>query len=134
MSTLSRFLSFTISSSFLLFSASPFVLLPAQPSYAQGEGSALEEIIVTSRRYEESLQDAPVSVNVMTDDYLQEQGIEKVHDIIEASPGSTYIRFNKLQDEYSLRGISSHSDGSTEEVELRQEQQSRKLPLLDCCS
>ncbi|MCH8074111.1 MAG: TonB-dependent receptor plug domain-containing protein, partial [Proteobacteria bacterium] len=86
-----------------------------QPSLAQ-EGDtadrALEEIIVSARRYEESLQDAPVAVNVMTADYLEAQGINKVSDVIEFSPGTTFIRFNKLQDEYSMRGSSSQTEGT----------------------
>ena len=87
-----------------------------QPSLAQ-EGDtadrALEEIIVSARRYEESLQDAPVAVNVMTADYLEAQGINKVSDVIAFSPGTTFIRFNKLQDEYSMRGSSSQTEGTS---------------------
>ena len=35
-----------------------------------GAGPMLEEIIVTSRRYEENMQDAPLAVAVITDDYI----------------------------------------------------------------
>jgi iron complex outermembrane receptor protein len=72
----------------------------------------LEEIIVTSRRYEESLQDVPVAVNVMTDQFIEEQGIMTVDQILNFSPGGSYTAFNKMQHEYGLRGVSSQSEGA----------------------
>lgn len=77
------------------------------------EARIFEEITVTSRRYEESLQDVATSVNAMTDDYLRKQGISTVNDVIDFSPGGAYVRFNKMQAEYSMRGINSQSEGSS---------------------
>ncbi|MEE8496331.1 MAG: TonB-dependent receptor [Xanthomonadales bacterium] len=73
----------------------------------------LEEITVTSRRYEESVQDVPVSVSAMTSDFLEDQGINDVRNIIEMAPGGAYTGFNKMQQEYSLRGVSSQTEGSS---------------------
>ncbi|WP_417317753.1 TonB-dependent receptor [Emcibacter sp.] len=87
---------------------------PAVPAFAQEEQMmTLEEIVVTSRRYEESLQDVAVSVNAMTDDYLRDQGISTVNDVLDFSPGGAFVRFNKMQHEYSMRGISSQSEGAS---------------------
>ncbi len=72
-----------------------------------------DEIIVTSRRYEESLQDVATSVNAMTSDYLRNQGINTVNDVVDFSPGGAFVRFNKMQAEYSMRGINSQSEGSS---------------------
>ncbi len=44
------------------------IYLPVQESLAQ-----LEEIVVTSRRFEESITDAPIAVAVMGMDFLQDQ-------------------------------------------------------------
>ena len=67
----------------------------------------LEDIKVTARRYEEYLQLVPASVTVMTADYLQDQGLTNVRDIVDFAPGGVTTSFNKMQDRYSLRGISS---------------------------
>ena len=89
---------------------------PAQYAVAQ-EGSdgqsagALEEVIVTARRYEENIADVPVSVNVMSADYLAAGGLTNVRDVIDFSPGGVTTSFNKMQDEYSMRGVSSQTEG-----------------------
>ena len=78
-----------------------------------GRGAAaLEEVVVTARRYEESLQDAPVSVTVMDGDYLAAQNIHQVKDIIDKSPGTGFTRFNKLQNVFSMRGLNSQTEGA----------------------
>ena len=43
------------------------LLATATPAMSQDTGAALEEIVVTSRRYEETIEDAPVAVGVMTE-------------------------------------------------------------------
>jgi len=73
---------------------------------------ALEEVVVTARRYEESLQETPVSVTVMDGDYLAAQNIHQVKDIIDKSPGTGFTRFNKLQNVYSMRGLNSQTEGA----------------------
>ena len=97
------------------------VEMPA-PALAQDDaadsGAVLEEILVTSRRYEESAQDAPVSVNVITADYFEKQRIETVDDIIQLTPGASFIRFNKLQSEYNIRGINANAEGSSVEAAI----------------
>ncbi|MCH7551173.1 MAG: TonB-dependent receptor plug domain-containing protein, partial [Proteobacteria bacterium] len=77
-----------------------------------GASLVLEEIIVTSRRYEENLQDAPLSVAVMTSEYLENQKIETVNEMMALVPGGTWADFNKLQPNFSLRGVDSATPGS----------------------
>lgn len=105
---------------FLPMAACALVALVVQPApvFAQAaddqdDDSMLEEVTVTARRYEESLQDVPVSINAMTDDYIEAQNIGDVRNIIEMSPGGAYTAFNKMQQEYSLRGVSSQTEGSS---------------------
>ncbi|VAV87781.1 TonB-dependent receptor [hydrothermal vent metagenome] len=94
-------------------SAMSFARAEDATSANEKKGVELEEIVVTSRRYEESIQDVALSVNVMTNDYLRTQGITTVNDVIDFSPGGAFVAFNKMQHEYSMRGINSQSEGSS---------------------
>lgn len=91
-------------------------ITPVQYAMAQNDtdgqnAGVLEEVLVTARRYEESIGDVPVSVNVMSADFLEAGGLSNVRDIIDFSPGGVTTSFNKMQDEYSMRGVSSQTEG-----------------------
>jgi iron complex outermembrane receptor protein len=76
------------------------VYLPIQEALAQ-----LEEIVVTSRRYEEAITDAPIAVAVMDSQYLEDQRINTIQDILELSPGASWDQFAAAQPGLSLRGL-----------------------------
>ena len=57
------------------------VSLSAAGAYAQQDEDVLEEILVTAQKRQESLQDVPVSVAVVTGDRLQEIGIDNLDDL-----------------------------------------------------
>lgn len=84
---------------------------PAQDNGDERSSAVLEEVVVTARRYEENIGDVPVSVNVMSAEYLEAGGLSNVRDVIDFSPGGVSTSFNKMQDEYSLRGVSSQTEG-----------------------
>lgn len=96
----------------LLSMAVPFLAGNAGAQGTAAARPALEEVVVTARRYQESLQDAPVSVSVMSGDYLAAQNITQVKDIIDKSPGTGFTRLNKLQNVYSMRGLNSQTEGA----------------------
>ena len=81
---------------------------PIQQSFAQ-----LEEIVVTSRRYEESITDAPLAVAVMDNDYLRSNRIDSIQDILELTPGSTWGQFTKAQPALTMRGVSGGNFGNS---------------------
>ncbi len=56
---------------------------PVQPAGAQ---EVLEEITVTARKVTESLQEAPLSVVVLTGDVMAEQGISRVEELVSYVP------------------------------------------------
>lgn len=85
--------------------------IPATPVLAQG-ARALEEILVTSRRYEESITDAPLAVAVMSDQFLRENRVDSIQDILELTPGADWGQFAKAQPGLSLRGIAGGSFGN----------------------
>jgi len=78
----------------------------------------LEEIVVTASRVQRRIQDAPQAVNVMTGDYMTKQRIQTADDVIQYTPGGTFVAFNKTQPEYSLRGISSRTEGASLEAAI----------------
>lgn len=79
---------------------------------ADGAAAVLEEIIVTSRRYEESLQDAPVAVGVLTAGDIDNNRIDRADDIFNYTPGATYESFSKMQPVASMRGIIAPTPGN----------------------
>ncbi len=89
------------------------LLLPAPAAIAQdGSSETLEEITVTSRRYEESIEDAPVAVNVMTEDYMRNNRITRADDLMEVTPGATWESFSKMQPVASMRGVIAPTPGN----------------------
>jgi iron complex outermembrane receptor protein len=81
---------------------------PIQEALAQ-----LEEIVVTSRRYEESITDAPLAVAVMDAEYIRELNVQTVQDVLNLSPGSEFGQFAKAQPRLTMRGISGNSYGNS---------------------
>ncbi|MDH3507887.1 MAG: TonB-dependent receptor [Gammaproteobacteria bacterium] len=91
----------------LLFGAAT-VFLPVQETLAQ-----LEEVVVTARRIEESIQDAPLAVAVMTNEYLQSQGVENMQDVLELTPGAAWNMYVKAQPAFTIRGINAGAFGNS---------------------
>ena len=64
------------------------VIVAPRPVIAQ-EG-ALEEIIVTARKREESVQDIPIAVSAFTSDDIRELGLNSIDDIALYTPGFSF--------------------------------------------
>ena len=62
------------------------MLLPSQSAQAES-ARAIEEVVVTARKRDESLQEVPVVVNVLTEDMINSQRIEGITDIGTIVPG-----------------------------------------------
>lgn len=50
----------------------------------------IEEVVVTARRTEESLMDAPYAITALTSDDIQAKGINELTDVVSFSPGFFY--------------------------------------------
>src|SRR6478735_4377044 len=61
------------------------MVLPAAPVLAQSNG-AIEEVVVTARKREESLQTVPLAVSVQTGTALQQQHITQPTDLTRTVP------------------------------------------------
>ncbi len=74
--------------------------------------SDLEEVVVTARRVEESLQDIPASVSVMTATAIRDTGVENIEDIVQFVPGVTIVTSTaEVGDtQINIRGINGARD------------------------
>jgi iron complex outermembrane recepter protein len=78
------------------------------PSAADDKSPALEEVIVTARRREESLQQVPISITAIDQDTLQRQGVNTLTDLQQLVPSAyvTGYAHGSSQQFFSLRGQS----------------------------
>jgi iron complex outermembrane receptor protein len=92
------------------------LLIPSGHVIAQEKkatsGATLEEIVVTSRRYEESISDAPLAVNVLDSEYLAKQGVNTLSDALQLTPGATWGHYTMAQPGHTLRGMESYNSGN----------------------
>jgi len=83
--------------------------LQPSPTFAQG-ASVLEEVIVTARKREESIQDVPVSVTAFSGNQLRDAGIANLKEIGLLTPGLQMDSGSGAQ--IWIRGIGQRDDGS----------------------
>jgi outer membrane receptor protein involved in Fe transport len=68
----------------------------------------LEEVIVTARKTEESLQTAPVAVSAFTAKAIEEQGLRSINDLARYTPGLSFSQaFGRSTDRPVVRGQSN---------------------------
>lgn len=68
----------------------------------------LEEVIVTARKREESLQEVPVAVSVFSQEALREAGIQTVRDLFDNTPGLNWdTDYDQNSSTPAIRGVSS---------------------------
>jgi iron complex outermembrane recepter protein len=92
----------------------PFTAMLPSAAYAQTsepeaeDDGGLEEIVVTARRTEESLQDTPVAVSVVTADQIAEKGLISIDDFARQSTGISFSQaFGRFTDRPVIRGASN---------------------------
>jgi len=83
------------------------VLLP--PGFASA--AELEEIIVTARKQEESLQDVPISIQAIGGEQIAEQGIVDLQQLAPYTPNFSYLRAAGASDLYFMRGLGTFGSG-----------------------
>jgi iron complex outermembrane receptor protein len=84
----------------------------AAESFAQTNAgaSALEEIVVTARNRNESLQDAPLTILAFSDTQLEERGVQTLADLSKFSPGLTFnAGTTRSSSSFSVRGMTQIS-------------------------
>lgn len=82
----------------------------AQSSSA-GSENVMEEIIVSARRREESLQDVPGTITAFSEETLRSAGVERAKDFIALTPGVTMVDAAEVGDtQVNIRGINGARD------------------------
>jgi outer membrane receptor protein involved in Fe transport len=92
---------------------------PATPATANGAertpraGDALEEVIVTARKRDESVRDIPTSIDAFTGDTLVGLGFRTVEDVLRLTPGVTFeAGFTPSSTSIIVRGVTNDSRGT----------------------
>jgi iron complex outermembrane recepter protein len=80
----------------------------AQEAEAESDEGGLAEIVVTARRTEETLQDTPVAVSVVTSDQIAAQGLTSIDDFAKQATGISFSQaFGRFSDRPVIRGASN---------------------------
>lgn len=80
------------------------------PLYAQSSAErALEEVVVTARKREESLQETPVAVTALNGDALRAAQIGNMEDLVKSVPGLT-AREGRKEGSFTIRGVGVRAD------------------------
>lgn len=102
----------------LLASVAGFsILAAAAPALAQqnepqgGEVMQIEEIVVTARRFQESLLDIPATVSVLNSETLRDADVERPEDFIGLVAGVSLVNAAEVGDtQVNIRGINGTRD------------------------
>jgi outer membrane receptor protein involved in Fe transport len=82
------------------------VSLPVSAAFAQ-EG--LEEIVVTTRKRAENLQEVPIAITAITAEAIERQGIRDVADVVKQSPSVSFDKgFSPDDNRIAIRGITAN--------------------------
>jgi outer membrane receptor protein involved in Fe transport len=87
--------------------------MAAGPAFAQTEGLALEEIIVTAQRREQSLREVPVSIEAVTGAEIQLQGYRDLNELANFSPSVYIDESGYLSQDRSIRGFGTYGNALT---------------------
>jgi outer membrane receptor protein involved in Fe transport len=95
----------------------PVAARTAPIAAAAAPNEALEEIVVTAQRREESLQNVPISITAFSRAAMDAQGTRTIDDLSRLTPGISFVRSannnNSESSDISIRGISSNAGAAT---------------------
>jgi len=80
------------------------------PTASHAQGLTLEEVVVTARKTEETLQDVPIAVTSYTGDQLDILGVQESGDLAFITPNFTWnTEFGRASPQPYLRGIGTNN-------------------------
>ena len=107
--------------SLALLLASGATALTGPAAFAQGGASAgptLEEVVVTARKREESLQDIPVAVTAISAAEIANRQVNSLDDLAKFAPGLVFSKsFGRSNERPVMRGLASVLAGTNATVE-----------------
>lgn len=82
--------------------------------FAADEGAAmvLDEVIVTARKREETLQESPVAISALSADALKEAGIANTRDLQQAVPGLNFSEQGSKNPSIFVRGVGARESNA----------------------
>ena len=84
------------------------------PALAQEGAVAIDEIVVSARKRQESLQEVPIAITAFTEETIRKAGIERPADFISLMPNVTIVDTANVGDtQVSIRGIVSTRDAES---------------------
>ncbi len=87
--------------------ASALSLVPVIAIAQAAESVALEEVVVTSQRRQQLLQDVPVAVTALSDKEIEARGVSSTRDVLPMIPNVTYDESFTIGNSFvSVRGVS----------------------------
>ena len=96
-----------MSSSSLRRFAAVYLATTCIVGFAAEAAAQIEEIVVTTRKRSENLQDVPIVVTAFSNETMQRKGIADIEDITKYTPGLSYDEgFSKQDTRISIRGLS----------------------------
>lgn len=81
--------------------------LAGPSAFAQSQGDAIEEIVVTATKREESLADIPMSIRAFTTDDIVRQGLEGLDDYVGKIPSLALARREPAGNNVVFRGVAA---------------------------
>ena len=88
--------------------AVPVVLFAAPASAQPLSAAALEEVVVTARKQEESLQETPVAVSAFTSEDIERLAARSLDDLARFAPGLSFSKaFGRATERPVVRGLSN---------------------------
>ena len=99
------------------------VALAGQPTFAQSNaaearGPTLEEVVVTARKREESLQDVPLPVTALSAADIANRQVTSLDDVAKFTPGLVFSKvFGRATERPVVRGLASVLAGTNASVE-----------------
>ena len=100
----------------LTLSVSPLALLIASgtPEISRAQSvNSIDEIVVTARKKDESLQDVPVAVSALGEEALNQLGVDTFEDYLTQLPGVTAGGSGPGQNTIYIRGLASTTPNQT---------------------
>jgi iron complex outermembrane receptor protein len=90
----------------------------AQSSSAEARGPTLEEVVVTARKREESLQDVPLPVTALSAADIANRQVTSLDDVAKFTPGLVFSKvFGRATERPVIRGLASVLAGTNASVE-----------------
>lgn len=88
-----------------------------QPQRSRSGAASLEEVVVTARRTEETLQEVPLAVTALSGQMLSDQNVLRQEDLVYVTPGLSVNQVGDAGLTFSLRGQGQIFGGSAPGVQ-----------------